>query len=66
MAPRGARHGMDYNRLETRLVAFGLETLSATVRVYSSALTVEGRRHDLVLGKKLFISLLIMPYLELD
>lgn len=49
VAPRGARHGMDYDRLENRLVGFGLETLSATVRVCSSARTIEDRRHDLAL-----------------
>ena len=64
VAPRGARHGMDYDRLENRLVGFGLETLSATVRVCSNARTIEDRRHDLALEKKLFISLSIMPYLE--
>ena len=59
---RGARHGMGYGRLESHLVAYDLEILSAIVRAYSSVRLIEDRCHGLVLKRKAYVNLLGMPY----
>lgn len=49
LARRDARHGMDYDHLESHLVAYGPGILSVIVTVCSSVRMTEDRCHGLVL-----------------
>ena len=46
---RDARHGMDYDHLESHLVAYDQEILSAIAMACSSVRMIEDRCHGLVL-----------------
>ena len=61
---RDARHGMDYDRLDSHLVAHGSETLSVIARACSSVRLIEDHGHGSALERKACVNLIGMPDTE--